>query len=206
MIIKIQAKKFVNTIMILYFLVLKFIILISDCLPIFARARLLIHDYCLIPRPTATLEYTGPNPQAIYEFVRKLFYTLFNITEKELQERDFRWEKVPGGESFHVRFELIKDLDTYTFQDITVTLDGTVRPSKEFGKEGTVRVVFEGKIRTEYPQDTIWQRSLIYEMSRTFYHKLIYQNIRKKYIEECRALLLQFSDEIKSFFNLLPKM
>lgn len=175
-------------------------------MPVFARARILIHDYCLIPRPGAILEYTGPNPQKAYEFIRKLFGSLFNITEKEIQEREFRWEKVAGGESFHVRFETIKDLDSHTFQDITITIDGATHPSKEFGKEGNLRIAFEGKVRTEYPQDTIWQRSLIYEMFRTFYHKVIYQGIRKKYIEECRALLLQFSDEMKSFFNMLPKM
>lgn len=175
-------------------------------MPVFARTRILIHDYCLIPRPTATIEYTGPNPQRIYELMRKLFYDLFGITEKEIQEREFKWDKVAGGEVFHVRWETIKDLDTHSFRDIVVIIDGTAKPSKEFGKEGSVRVTFEGKIRTEYPQDTIWQRSLIYEMFRTFYHKLIYQSVRKKYIDECRALLLQFSDEIKSFFNLLPKM
>jgi hypothetical protein len=175
-------------------------------LPVFARARILIHDYCLVPRPTATLEYTGPNPQRAYDSIRKLFGSLFNITEKEVQEREFRWEKVAGGESFHVRWETIKDLDSHTFQDITITLDGTASPSKEFGKEGSLKISFEGKIRTEYPQDTIWQRSLIYEMFRTFYHKTIYQGIRKKYVEECRETLLQFSDEIRSFFNILPKM
>ncbi|MBI2084503.1 MAG: hypothetical protein HYT70_02730 [Candidatus Aenigmarchaeota archaeon] len=174
-------------------------------MPVFARARILIHDYCLIPRPVATLEYTGPNPQRTYEYIRKIFTTLFGITEKEIQEREFRWDRVAGGESFHVRFETIKDLDTFTFQDITVIIDGTAHPSKEFGKEGSVKISFEGKIRTEYPQDTVWQRSLLYEMFRTMYHKLIYQGIRKKYVEECRGLLLQFGDELKQFFNLLPQ-
>ena len=174
-------------------------------MPVFQRSRILIHDYCLIPRPAATIEYTGPNPQQIYEFIRKQFYTLFNVTEKELQEREFRWDKTASGESFHVRWETIKDLDFYTFRDVTITIDGTIRPSKEFGKEGSVKITFEGKIRTEYPQDTLWQRSLIYEMFRTFYHKIVYESTRKKYIEDCRELLLAFSDELKSFFNLLPK-
>ncbi len=175
-------------------------------MPVFTRTRILIHDYCLVPRPGATLEYSGPNPQRSYEQIRKLFLSLFNVTEKEIQEREFRWEKVAGGDSFHVRWEIIRDLDSHTFQDLTVTIDGVAHPSKEFGKEGSLKVSFEGKIRTEYPQDTVWQRSLIYEMFRTFYHKAIYQSIRKKYQEECRALLLQFSDELKTFFNVLPKM
>ena len=115
-------------------------------MPVFARARILIHDYCLIPRPGAILEYTGPNPQKAYEFIRKLFGSLFNITEKETQEREFRWEKVAGGESFHVRWETIKDLDSHTFQDITITIDGTAHPSKEFGKEAWTGVVFDSDI------------------------------------------------------------
>lgn len=179
--------------------------LFSDYLPVFQRTRIMIQDYCFIPRPVATLEYAGPNPQNAFEYIRKLFGSLININEKEVQEREFRWDRSAGKEDFHVRWEVIKDLDTFTFMNLVIVLDGTAKPSKEFGKEGNLRISMEGRIRTEYPQDTVWQRSLIYEMFRTFWHKVVYESTRKKYIEDCRAMMNQFADEMRSFFNVLQK-
>jgi hypothetical protein len=89
---------------------------------------------------------------------------------------------------------------------MVITMDGRAKPNKEVGKEGTLKIRVEGRIRTEYPQDTVWQRSLIYEMFRTFYHKIIYEGTRKKYIETCRAELGRFNEELRAFFNLIPRM
>jgi len=175
-------------------------------MPIFARTKLLIHDYCLFPVPYATFNYAGPNPQNAYEYLKKVFITIFNVDEREIQEREFRWDRVGGEDVFHVRWEIIKDLDTFSFLHVVVALDGRAKPSKEVGKEGTARVRIEGRIRTEYPQETIWQRSLLYEMFRVFYHKVIYDTTRKRYIQECRAQLGRFSEELRGFFNLLPRM
>lgn len=175
-------------------------------MPVFARTKLLIHDYCLFPLPFATFSYSGPNPQNAYEYIKKLFLTIFNVDEREIQEREFRWDRSGADEVFHVRWEIIKDLDQFTFEHIVIGLDGVSKPSKEFGKEGTLKMRLEGRIRTEYPQETLWQRSLIYEMFRVFYHKVVYESSRKKYIEECRAELGRFSEELRAFFNLLPRM
>jgi hypothetical protein len=175
-------------------------------MPVFARTKLLIHDYCLFPVPYATFNYSGPNPQNAYEYIKKLFITIFNVDEREIQEREFKWDRVQGEEVFHVRWELIKDLDTFSFQHMVITMDGRAKPNKEVGKEGTLKIRVEGRIRTEYPQDTVWQRSLIYEMFRTFYHKIIYEGTRKKYIETCRAELGRFNEELRAFFNLIPRM
>lgn len=175
-------------------------------MPIFARTKLLIHDYCLFPVPYATFNYAGPNPQKAYESMKKLFITIFNVDERDIQEREFKWDRIEEEDVFHVRWEIIKDLDTFTFQHMVFTLDGKAKPSKEFGKEGSIKIRMEGRIRTEYPQETIWQRSLIYEIFRTFYHKVIYTSTRKRYIKDCRVELGRFGEEMRSFFNLLPRM
>ena len=175
-------------------------------MPIFARTKLLIHDYCLYPVPYATFNYSGPNPQKAYDAIKKLLVTVFQVDEREIQEREFKWDRSGEEETFHIQWEIVKDLDTFTFEYDTISLDGKAKPSKEFGKEGTMRIRVEGRIRTEYPQETIWQRSLIYEMFRVFYHRVIYDSTRKRYLEQCRVKLGQFNEELRSFFNLLPKM
>jgi hypothetical protein len=175
-------------------------------MPIFARTKLLIHDYCLYPVPYATFNYSGPNPQKVYEYVKKLFVTVFNVDEREIQEREFKWDRIGDEEVFHVLWEIVKDLDTFTFEYITISLDGKAKASKQFGKEGSIRIRMEGRIRTEYPQETVWQRSLIYEMFRVFYHKIIYDTTRKRYLEMCRVELGRFNEDLRSFLNLLPRM
>ena len=175
-------------------------------MPVFARTKLLIHDYCLFPLPYATFSYAGPNPQNSYEYIKKLFVSIFNVDEREIQEREFRWDRLGTEEVFHVKWEVVKDLDQFTFQHLAIGLDGVAKPSKEFGKEGSLKIRIEGRIRTEYPQETVWQRSLLYEMFRVFYHKVVYESTRKRYIKECKATLGRFSEELRSFFNILPRM
>jgi len=182
-------------------------------MPIFARAKLVIHDDCLSPAPGSpypglpytTLEYKGPNPQKIYHKIKELFVTIWKIDPHELQERDVSWDRSKGEEKFRVTFDMIKDLDVFSFIQVTVELSGSAKPSKEFGSEGSATLRIEGKLRTEYPQDTLWQRSLLYEMFRVFYHRVIYEGRRKKYLEDCRTDILRFIQEIKSFLNVLAR-
>jgi hypothetical protein len=182
-------------------------------MPIFARTKLVIHDDCLVPpggpavHPSfIDLEYKGPNPQNIYPEIKKLLLKIFRVDEKDLQEREFSWDRSKEEEKFKVRLDLIKDFDSFSFMEVETSLSGTARPSKAFGKEGEVKIRIDAWVRTEYPQDTIWQRSLFYELFRTLWHKLIYEDTRKKYLSKCRELVTMFATELKSFLNILPKI
>jgi hypothetical protein len=181
-------------------------------MPIFARTKLVLHDYCLevpgSPLPGKrflTLEYSGPNPQAAYYQAKKILSQITKVPEGEIIERDFSWRKENGNEIFSVSFDVIKDMDRFTFIQITVSMKGSVKPSKEFGKEGNLTVNIDGILRTEYPQDTLWQRSLLYELFRAFYHKVIYEEARKKYKQECANLMNQIHLSLKEFFNVLSR-
>jgi hypothetical protein len=131
---------------------------------------------------------------------------IFRVDEKDLQEREFSWDRSKEEEKFKVRLDLIKDFDSFSFMEVETSLSGTARPSKAFGKEGEVKIRIDAWVRTEYPQDTIWQRSLFYELFRTLWHKLIYEDTRKKYLSKCRELVTMFATELKSFLNILPKI
>jgi hypothetical protein len=182
-------------------------------MPVFARKKLVIHEDCLSPAPGSitpgrsfiTLNYTGPNPQNLYHQIKKLLNTIFKIDESEIQEKEVRWDRSKTKEEFSVKFEMMKDLDLNSFIHINVELSGTAKSSKEFGKEGNAKIKIEPFLRTEYPQDTFWQRSLIYEMFRMFYHRVIYKETREKYKKKCVELVKHFQSELKSFLNLLQK-
>jgi hypothetical protein len=175
-------------------------------MPIFVRTKLQIHDDCLTPgMPRLVLDYSGPNPQNIYKKIKELFMTIWKIEPSEIQEKNFSWDRTGASEKFNVSWEVTKDLDRYTYMVISVDLSGEAKPSKQFGKEGSADIKITGAIKTEYPQDSMWQRSIFYEMFRIFYHKVIYQDIRSKYLEDCNSTIMTFQEEVKSFLNLLPK-
>jgi hypothetical protein len=150
--------------------------------------------------------YTGPNPQRLYEKIKEILFVVVRHDPHELMERDFAWDRVGGIEKFKTTFDLVRDLDTFSYVQIVLTLTGEAKPSKEFGKEGTAHINMIGRLRTEYPQDTLWQRSLFYEMFRVFYHKIIYEDKRAHYREQCRDWMHKINDEIKAFLNVLQNM
>jgi hypothetical protein len=177
-------------------------------MPIFARTKLLISDDCMKPPGAAalTLKYSGPNPQNIYEKAKEIATTIWALEPGAIQEKEVNWDRTGMGEKFTVRIEITKDLDLFSFMLIRMDIDGEAKPSRQFGKEGNVSVKVESIIRTEYPQDTLWQKSLFYEFFRVLYHRLIYEETRKKYLQECKENTIRFQEELKSFLNLLPKI
>jgi len=128
------------------------------------------------------------------------------IPRENVQEKAFNWDRNGKTERFSASIEVVKDFDKFSYMDLDIKLSGSVKPSEEFGKEGTVTIVLEGIVRTEYPQDTMWERSFIYEIFRSFYHKVFYQEKRKRWVSQCRDWMLYIQNEMKAFFNLLPKM
>lgn len=174
-------------------------------MPIFARAKLLLEERCLTYRPKIEFSYSGPNPDKSYPKLIDILTTSLNIPRENIQEKDFKWDRSKPEEKFSASFEIIKDLDKFTYMFLEVAMRGTIQPSKEFGKEGSVSFTIEGIVRTEYPQDTLWERSFFYELLRTFYHRVFYREQRYRWVVECRDAILQIQNELKEFFNLLTK-
>jgi len=175
-------------------------------MPVFARTKLLIEDRCITYRPRLTFTYTGPNPQKAYNKLIAVLVDDLKIPRENVQEKVFNWDRTGKVERFNASIEVVKDFDKFSYMDLDIKLSGSVKPSKEFGKEGSVTIVLEGIVRTEYPQDTMWERSFIYEIFRSFYHKVFYQDKRKRWVSQCRDWMLYIQNEMKAFFNLLPKM
>jgi len=174
-------------------------------MPIFAKAKMLLEERCLTYRPRIEFSYTGPNPDKAYPKLIDILTRSLNVPRENIQEKNFVWDRSKPEEKFTAAFEVIKDMDKFSYIYLDITMRGTIKPSKEFGKEGTVSFSIEGILRTEYPQDTLWERSFVYEMFRTFYHRVFYDEKRQKWLMECRDNILQIQNELKEFFNLVTK-
>ena len=175
-------------------------------MPVFARTKLLMEEFCVTYRPRLEFKYSGPNPQKAYPKIIDIMLTILRVPRENIQEKEFHWDRSKPEEKFKITWEVLKDYDKFSYMVLVVDMSGTIKPSREVGKEGDVMIEIEGVVRTEYPQDTVWQRSFFYEMFRMFYHKVFYQERRKRHVESCRDSMLNLQAEIKSFFNLLPKV
>jgi len=173
---------------------------------VFARTKIMIHEYCMPEKPVElVLNYSGPNPQLVISKYIELLKLVFKVSDSDIQEKIFNWERGEKEERFDIEFEVRKDMDKNTHIWVQGGVRGVVRPSEKYGKEGNARVRIRGAVRVEYPQDTFWQRSLIYEFFRVLYHKYIYADRFEKYMEECREMMRLFIDEMKAYLNLLRK-
>jgi len=63
---------------------------------------------------------------------------------------------------------------------------------------GKADIEVEGALRTEYPQDTMWQKSLFYEFLRMAWHTMFYASKRDEYLRDGRVLLSFFVDQLKA--------
>jgi hypothetical protein len=159
---------------------------------VWARTKLMIHDDLLKPLPRMTIKFSGPNPEKFYKEIYNLIIMSFRVPEHAIQERDFNWSK-GDPEKFSARWEVNKDLDKFSYYWIDVILRGEM--SKGHGKAD---ITVEGALRTEYPQDTFWQKSLFYEFLRMTWHTFFYASKRDEYMREGRRMLSFFLDQLKA--------
>jgi len=159
---------------------------------VWARAKLMIHDDLLRPLSKVNVKFSGKNPEKFYKEVYNLLLISFRIHEHAVQEREFRWSK-GDPEKFSIVWHAEKDLDKFSYYWIEVSLKGETSKGV-----GSAEIVVDAALRTEYPQDTFWQKSLLYEFLRMTWHSTFYQPKRDEYLREGRRMLSSFLDQLKS--------
>lgn len=159
---------------------------------VWARSKLMIEDDLLSPLPVVKIKFSGQNPERFYKELYNLMLLSFRVQEHSIQEKDFQWGK-GEVEKFSIRWEINKDLDKFSYYFVEVRLVGEM--SKNTGK---AEIEVEGLLRTEYPQDTILQRSILYEILRMFWHTTFYNSKRDEYLREGRRLMSIFCDQVKT--------
>ena len=158
---------------------------------VWARSKLMIEDDLLRPLPVVRINFVGPEPEKFYKEIYNLALTAFRISEHSIQEKEFNWSK-GENEKFRVIWEINKDLDKFSYYFVEVVFNG--ESSK---KHGSANISVEGILRTEYPQDTFWQKSLLYEFLRMFWHTVFYASKREEYAREGRRMLSWFMQQLK---------
>lgn len=161
---------------------------------VWARTKLSIWDYIFEPVKEITMSFVTKDPEKFYKKVNSLMRSSFNVPEGYVQEKDFEWQKLEDGNVFSVRWEVNKILDKFSYLSLEITLKG-----KSKGGKGKVSVRLAPKLVTEYPQDTLWQQSIFYEMLRRFWHTFFYHKKRMEYIDLGKELVIKLEQELKKF-------
>jgi hypothetical protein len=168
---------------------------------VFARAKLVLEDNCFEEEPGGVeMRFVGTDVTKLYKKMYELMKTVFNVPDSQIQETNYSWGKAKDGDKFSVRWWLHKDMDIFSYLYIRFDLKGQGNE-----KSGNAYVQVRGLIRSEYPQDTVWQRSLFYEMLRTFWHRAFYRKKREEYADDCRQSIVFFQRKVKEFFQELQK-
>lgn len=161
---------------------------------VWARTKLVIWDYIFEPVHQLIINYVGPRPSSLYKKINELIRTVFNVPEAYVQEKTYNWEKLKDGEKFTIDWEVTKIFDRFTFLVVEITLKGG-----EKGGVGKASIVIRPRMITEYPQDTIWQQNLLYEMLRRFWHTTFYHRKRMEYLDISKNMCVAFETSIKQF-------
>ncbi|MFH0836613.1 MAG: hypothetical protein V1870_00630 [Candidatus Aenigmatarchaeota archaeon] len=168
---------------------------------VWARTKLLIWDYVFEPVKEIGISFEGRNPDKMYKKIHELLRLVFNVPEGYIQEKDYKWEKKKDIEQFSIDWEITKIFDTYTYIVIEISLSGFVLAEGD----GKAKIRIRPRLITEYPQDTIWQQSIIYEFIRRFWHKMYYHKKRMEYLYVAKELVIEFERKIKEFMEELRK-
>lgn len=160
---------------------------------VWARTRLLIWDYIFEPVKRIKINYVGPSPESYYKKTNELIRTVFNVPDAYVQEKEYSWEKGEEAEKFEIAWEVNKLLDMFSYITIEISLKGFVSKG-----QGRANIVMRPRLITEYPQDTVWQNSIVYEMLRRFWHKIFYHQRRMEFLNMGKELVVTFENSLKS--------
>jgi len=164
---------------------------------VFARAKLVLEDNCFEEEPaTSVVRMEGPNAVKMYKVAYELIKSVFNATDADIQESLYDWKKSEKGDKFKVTWYLHKDMDVFSYLYMRFRFSGEGGPAG-----GNLTMQIRGRLRSEYPQDTVWQRSLFYEMMRTFWHRMFYHKKREEYAEECRHSMVIYQKKLNELFQ-----
>jgi len=168
---------------------------------VYARTKMMIQDNCFLKEPgDVQIKYVGPHVAKIYQRFFEIVKSVFNVPDSAIQEENYNWGK-GATEKYKTNWIVHKDIDNFTFMYVKISLSG-----EGTDKMGNAAIKIKPYLRTEYPQDTLWQRSVFYELLRTFWHRTFYHNKRDEVLEDCRQLTAMVQKKLQELFRELREM
>lgn len=153
-----------------------------------------MYDYVREPDRDSVINYAGKYPAKFVTFLKKAASEFLAVPERDIHEMAYNWEKKGSLDKFKVEWRCIKEFDEFTHLQFDIKLNG-----EETDGEGKCMIILKPRMVTEYPQDTILQQNIFYEMARTFWHTTYYSKKRWQYMRQSRDLWNIFEKNVKDF-------
>ncbi len=160
-----------------------------------------IFDYVLVPADKLKIEYKGPNPFRIYGMLPGMLQNVFKGRGKNIFEQKFKWDITsdPREFFFEMRFS-DAGFDQFTKFEIKLRVFG-MQPSDPNDPNGMIYIEIKPEITTEYKFQNKFQRMIGMTVVWT-YHKLIYQDVRRRYIQILKERTYELADQIRTEFGI----
>lgn len=94
-----------------------------------------------------------------------------------------------------------RDVDDFTTIEITIVV--TIEQAGPDSREAHITLDSKGEVVTRYPEDTAFQRSVIYFALRSLWDKVVYGWARGKWKDEAQQLMIDVHSEIRGFLESL---
>ena len=146
--------------------------------------KLVMQDDCFAPYGKMELKYKGPDPFGIYKKAHMIIREVFELEDKDVWERDFRWDTTEEPRSFFVRIIANRGFDIHSDIKVEFVFQG-VQPSDPT-KEGHVTIVFYPRLNTNFNLDTFFKQLPIYMGFLRIYNFFFYNRVRRNYLKLCR--------------------
>jgi hypothetical protein len=154
-----------------------------------------LEDDCLAPSAKIQISYNGQNPIKLYKETKAMITRIFEVSSKDVWERDYRWDSSEDPRSFFIRLYVDKGLDSRSKLLIEIIFQGK-QPSDP-NKIGSMTVTINGRLKTQYEINTP-----IYKTFFWFYNYFFYASVRRGYLKLCNNWIDRLWREFRAFLNM----
>jgi hypothetical protein len=156
---------------------------------------------CFAPRPRITMQYSGPNIRAIVKRAPEILRDGMRITGLKTYIDEYFCTNIdPNNIWFHIHWHGERTFDHRSRMMGWLRLKhGTIYPDGS----GSVTIEFYAKVVTEWDKRTILQRNPIYTLILKVYNYVYYDEVRRKFIRQCKEYEEQMVTMMKNFLKLV---
>ncbi len=159
-----------------------------------------IEDDCVAKAAKLTLNYNGPNPLSVYHKMRDILLSTIRVKKEHVWERDFRWDTLGDPRPFFIRIYVNKKLDARTFILFELIFQG--KQPTDVNKSGNLTFTISARLFTDYRLDSTFQQSILYRSFLRMYHLAFYNDVRRKYLNECGTLIDNVLERVRKELSL----
>jgi len=157
---------------------------------LFKAAVVKKYDLTILP---LTYDYEGPNVSNLAKNIKKIISSALEVLEDDIKESNFSLSR-KEKETLKASYAINKVIDSncyYRFEiDVSYEVD-----ANDYGKFSSK---IKGSLYFELPQETSFQKSILFHFFFSLYWNFYYSKIVDKYIEQGKQYLNRYIDLLKS--------